>query len=209
MAIPFRVLGARSTAIDTVEVRFNHDVNPSLTSDNFAIAQAYGLGPLAISSISMKYDNPTIAVIKTYTQIPFMFYKITTSGVRSLSTNEPIDSNYVDNTVVFDGFSEPNNILDSMINSLSPIISAKTKIHPNSVEVETNTSKFFRAVADDVLKIYKEVGNTAMDNYLSLTVSSEQVIRGKGNYDRLGKYGAFEISRVAKERALQEDLREF
>ena len=199
MAIPFRVLGARSTAIDTVEVRFNHDVNPSLTSDNFAIAQAYGLGPLAISSISMKYDNPTIAVIKTYTQIPFMFYKITTSGVRSLSTNEPIDSNYVDNTVVFDGFSEPNNILDSMINSLSPIISAKTKIHPNSVEVETNTSKFFRAVADDVLKIYKEVGNTAMDNYLSLTVSSEQVIRGKGNYDRLGKYGAFEISRVAKE----------
>jgi len=199
MAVPFRVLGARSTAIDTVEVRFNHDVNPSISGDNFAIAQAYGLGPLPITSVSVKYNEASVVVIKTYTQIPFMFYKITMSGVRSLHTNELVDTNYSNNVTMFDGYSERNTILDNMIDSLSPIIANRTKVQSNAVEVETNVSKFFRGVADEVRRLYKEVGNTAMDNYLSLVVENEEVIRGKGNYDRFSQYGAFEITRVSKE----------
>ena len=199
MAVPFRVLGARSTAIDTVEVSFNHDVNPSLTEDNFSIAQAYGMGPLKIVSISIKYNDAKIVALKTHTQIPFMFYKISMTGVRSLHTNELVDTNYSNNVSIFDGFSESNSILDRMVDSMSPITSSKTKVQPNAVEVETNVSKFFRGVSDEVSRLYKEMGNTAMDNYLSLSVTDERVIRGKGNYDRLGKYGAFEITRVSKE----------
>lgn len=199
MPVPFRILSAISTAIDSVEITFNHNVNSNLTEQNFTIYQAYGLGELKILSISVKDRYPNIIVLKTYTQIPFMVYKIVMNGVRASDTNELVDTNYSHNTVLFDGYSERDEILDRMVDSLSPIISRKTKRNTNGIEVETNVSKLLRPVAAEVKELQEEVENVAADNYLSILIENEKLVRGKGHYDKLSRYGAFEITRVSKE----------
>lgn len=197
-----KLIAVTAIALDELEAVFNQPVNPNLTNANFVISPLYGVGNLNIVSITQSLDSSVTIIIHTDTQIPFMLYRVVTSGVRALTSSAIIETNSVDNIAVFDGFATDSVILDRMIDSLSPMLANKTKIEPTTgQEVETFTSKLFRVVSDELSRIEDEIGKTEADYFIGVQVDSEAVTRGRGHYDKLNNIGANEITRVAKEKS--------
>lgn len=178
-----------------ITINFTEKLNKNITVDNFSI----------ISETVNVPDSKVllISVANNYVELgcqpltPYAVYYVTAQStlskpVQSLHGDAILLEDGVANRSLISGPVEPNNpIRDFFRNFL------RDNIY-NIDDTTTLVSKAIESFVQNLSKTLYDIKQSRNENYLKFEITDEQKVRGEGPYDRLLQEGAYEITRVAR-----------
>jgi hypothetical protein len=175
-----------------IEITFTHNVNTSISVENFTITSLNGSVP-SVEIISISIENK-IVTLYTRPMVGRAYYKLIVASTSLQqfrgARNEILLEDGATNQVYFIGPEEENDIRDIILEDL-----------PKIYDKESG-SLIYKAIdtsATEILKATHRAGEVHSANYVSITVENESITRGAGSYDRFENEGVFQILRVGIE----------
>jgi hypothetical protein len=194
MASSLRLLSAKPTKSNVIELSFNYVVAPTLVADNFLIQCENTSEPNP--GILDVFINSEYVLLTVEPLAPQMKYTLTcqnspSSPFISADQEHYLSVDGVSNRLVILGPIDDNNVIhQNMLELLDPSIY-------DAREPDTIINKYVSGLSQSLSKMFYDIKQVKNENYLSVGVVDEEHTRGTGPYDRLFEEGAYELVRVS------------
>lgn len=190
-----RIIDLRSTDVRTVLAKFTARLNPRINRNNIRVeSQSVGVPNAEVLDVKIA-ENIIRVTTRPMTPNAHYIIKFISTDIIPFTDVNGTDHLFEDdrtNFIQILGAEEPGNpIRDEMILAL----------HEHGIynlERGTFVRTILNQLATNFAKALYAIRQSKNENYLSITITDERKIRGRGPFDRLNEEGAYEIIRVGK-----------
>lgn len=173
-----------------IQILFSDDIDPNITVNNITIVPTLDNIPsTSVNSVSVENDVVTVNYRPLFPNKQYTFTFLSTDAQSFQTVNgESIIENGTRNVLLLTSPGDvQNDIRDEMLNVL-PIVYENEE--PSIIR------NLLSSVSDGFQEALDAVRTTASANYLSVTVTDEEILRDDGPTDKLSNGGVYEILRV-------------
>jgi hypothetical protein len=172
-----------------IEVYFTNNLDSGISVDNVIIeVPNYTLSSLEITSVVL---SNKVMTITTRPMVSGGYYKLIFSSTDNQdfigTKGEKLIEDGKNNVHYFVGLNENNEIKNRILDNLPDIYTTESGSLINDV---------IGAGAEELLKLANSIQEIKSENYVSVEVVDEEMVRGSGPSDRLLNEGAFQLIRV-------------
>ena len=188
-----RIINYKAIDSKTIAFLFNDNLDSIINGNNILItALSYGVPDPTVISLDIEGKQLTIT---TTPLTPFAIYivKLYSSlgnPFKSINGNLLFEDGKT-NAPLITGVADPdNNMLDNL-----KLYFAKTP-YATALDGPSVINSYLNSISDVLYDAQNAINQVKNENYVSVEVTDESLVRGAGPYDRLQNEGAYEVLRV-------------
>lgn len=186
----FRITKFLNRSTTEIQVAFSENLSSSIGVTNVRVkSNLVNVSDLTVKSIDITGRVLTIETTPQSPNAPYYVELFSTATQPFISTEgNVLGESASTNLVFFNGLEDTNDIRDVMIDDLPPVY-----------DTDTNTfvRKYISGLADQLLRLRKDIRETGNSNYLKEVITDEIKRRGFGPTDRLVQESTYKINRVS------------